>query len=119
LTEKASATRARHLQKVAKRIEQKETKETKTDEDRVTVLVLVVGQVVRGEALSESVSGWEVVFYRRKLRKFEQKETKETKTDEDRVSVLVLVIGQVGRGQAVRVGFRLGDRFLQKKTKRI
>jgi hypothetical protein len=41
---------------------------------------MVIGQVVRGGALSASVSSLEVV-YRRKLRKFEQKETK---TDEDR-----------------------------------
>jgi hypothetical protein len=66
------------------------------------------------------VSGLEVVFYRRKLREFEQKETKETKTDEDRVLRLVLIIGQVGRGEALsEANFRLGDRFLQKKTKGI
>jgi glutaredoxin len=77
--------------------EQKETKETKTDEDRVSVPVIVIGQVVRGGALSASVSSLEVV-YRRKLREFEQRETK---TDVDRISVPVIVIGQVVRREAL------------------
>jgi hypothetical protein len=52
---------------------------------------MVIGQVVRGGALSASVSSLEVV-YRRKLRKFEQKETK---TDEDR-GFFVLAANRLG-----------------------